>query len=224
MSRPTALVIARTKESAAWEEALRAQGLEVIRADRKGSRDASARVTPSVVVVSEKLPFAGALRITRDLRKGPATREVPVVLVGVRSFTALQRLRLGASAPDATVPPGATPEAIAVAVEEARQKGRVPPVELTPAQQGGLKYSRIGNLLMVLGVIFSLPGTGSGSAEKAWFILLIPLGGLVSDFATGRVDGRRRPLSWQGWAAVVILIAMAIGLAVWPGFFHWAGR
>jgi hypothetical protein len=226
MSSPTVLVIAKPKEASSWEEPLRAHGLEVIRADgRKGARSV-AREAPSVVVVSEKLPFAGALRVTRDLRKDPATRELPVVLVGVRPFTTIQRLRLGTAAPDATVPPGSSPDEIAVAAEEALRKGRLPAVELTPAQRAGLKYSRIGTLLMMFGVIFSFPSIGSSASSpgKAWYILLIPLGGLVSDFATGRVDGRRRPLSWQGWAAVVVLVAMAIGLAVWPSFFRWAGR
>jgi hypothetical protein len=80
---------------------------------------------------------------------------------------------------------------------------------------------------MVFGVIFSFPSLGQRPASegnKAWFILLIPLGGLVSDFATGRVDGRRRPLSWQGWAAIALMVAMAVGLLVWPGFFQWANR
>ena len=99
-------------------------------------------------------------------------------------------------------------------------------MELTPGQQKGLKYSRIGTLLMVFGVIFSFPSIGSSGSSpgKAWYILLIPFGGLVSDFATCRVDGQRRPLSWQGWAALVIMVLMAIGLLVWPGFLRWAGR
>ena len=226
MSQPVALVIARPKELDAWEPALRARGLGVIRAGRRKGAPAVPQ-SPSVVVVSEKLPFAGALRATRDVRKGPVTRELPVVLVGVEPFTTAQRVRLGAGAPDATVPRGATPEQIAEAVEEASRKGRIAPVELTPAQRNGMKYSRIGTLLMMFGVIFSFPSMGpqtSSGHEKAWFILLIPLGGLVSDVATGRVDARRRLLSWQGWAALVILVAMAAGLLFWPGFFHWANR
>jgi hypothetical protein len=224
MSRPTALVIARRQESAAWAEALRAQGMDVIRADAR--EEGSERASPSVVVVSEKLRFAGALRTIRDLRKGPATREIPVVLVGVHPFTPIQQLRLGTAAPDATVPPGSSPEAVAAAADEARRKGRVAPPVLTPAQQAGLRYSRVGNLLMILGVVFSFPGLGpsGGAGGKAWFIELIPLGGLVSDIATGRVDGRKNLLSWQGWAAVVFLIAIAVALLVWPGFFHWADR
>jgi len=227
MPRPTALVIARPKEVDAWEPALRARGLDVIRADgRKRPRDAT-QASPSVVVVSEKLPFAGALRVTRDLRKDPATRELPVLMVGVRPFTATQRLRMGASAPDATVPRGSTPEQVAEATEEASRKGKAAPVELTQAQKAGMKYSRIGTLLMMFGVIFSFPSLGPQTASgggKAWFILLIPLGGLVSDLATGRVDGRRQWLSWQGWAAIVLLVGMAVGLLVWPGFFRWANR
>ncbi len=225
MSRPTALVIASAKQFTAWEEALRGRGLEPVHAGARGAPPGP-RASPSVVVVSEKLPFAGALRATRALRKDPATRELPVVLVGVRPFTNVQRLRLGTAAPDATVVPGATPDEVAAAVEEARHQGRLPPVELTPAQQTGLKYSRIGTLIMVFGVIFSFPSLGSsaGSPGKAWYILLIPLGGLVSDFATGKVDGRRRLLSWQGWTAIALLVAMGVGLLVWPGFFRWASR
>ncbi|HSP19318.1 MAG TPA: hypothetical protein VLQ79_07385 [Myxococcaceae bacterium] len=149
------------------------------------------------------------------------------MLVGVQPFTTAQRLRLGASAPDATVPRGATPEQIADAVEEASRRGKLPPVELTPAQQQGMKYSRIGTLLMMFGVIFSFPSMGSqtaSSGHKAWFILLIPLGGLVSDFATGRVDGRGRLLSWQGWAALLLMVVIGLGLLFWPGFFQWANR
>jgi hypothetical protein len=228
MSQPIALVIARPTELDAWEPALRARGLSVVRAERRRKGAPPPRETPSVVVISEKLPFGGALRATRDLRKGPATRELPVVLVGVQPFTTAQRLRLGVSAPDATVPRGATPEQVAEAVVEASRKGRLPPVELTPAQRAGMKYSRIGTLLMMFGVIFSFPSMGPQNAsshhDKAWFILLIPLGGLVSDLATGRVDGRRRLLSWQGWAALVIMVGVGVGLLAWPGFFDWANR
>lgn len=225
VSTPTALVIARPKESAPWAQALSARGFEVIRADVRKD-EPSPRASPSVVVVSERLPMAGALRTIRDLRKDPATRELPVVLVGVRPFTTVQRVRLGASAPDATVASGASPEDVAAAVEEAHRQGRVPPVELTPAQRAGMKYSRIGTLLMVFGVIFSFPNIGSqqSAGGKAWWILLIPLGGLVSDWATGRVDDRKKLLSWQGWAAFAILAAMAVALLVWPAFFHWADR
>jgi hypothetical protein len=224
MPQPTVLVISSPKQFAAWEDALRSRGLEPVHAGAKSS--GGARPSPAIVVVSEKLPFAGALRVTRNLRKDPATREVPIVLAGVRPFTTAQRLRLGAAAPDATVGPGCSADDVAAAAEEALRKGKVPPVELTPAQRAGLKYSRIGTLLMMFGVIFSFPSASpaGGSSGKAWYILLIPLGGLVSDFATGRVDGRRSPLSWQGWAAVVVLVAMAVGLLVWPGFFRWAGR
>jgi hypothetical protein len=78
---------------------------------------------------------------------------------------------------------------------------------------------------MVLGAVFSLPSLGGASeTAKAWFIELIPLGGLVSDIASGRVDGRQRLLSWHGWSAVALLIAIALGLVFWPGFLLWAGR
>ncbi|HET6412004.1 MAG TPA: hypothetical protein VFG53_08075 [Anaeromyxobacter sp.] len=222
MNRPSVLVFAPQREIAAWEEALRSRGLEVKRPPtRKEAGSVPAREPPSVVVVSEKLPFGGALRATRELRKDPLTREAPVVLVGVRPITIAQRLRLGAAAPDATVDRGATPEAIATAAEEAMRRGRLPPVELTTAQKAGMRYSRIGTMLMVLGVIFSLPAGGSaGTQGRGWFILLIPLGGLLSDFATGRVDGRRRLLSWQGWTAIVLTILMAVGIAFWPDFFR----
>jgi hypothetical protein len=226
MAQPLALVIARPQELDAWEPALRAQGLGVIRAERRKGAPVS-RESPSVVLVSERLPFAGALRATRELRKSPGTRELPVVLVGIQPFTTAQRLRLGVSAPDATVPRGATPEQIAEAAVEASRRGKLPPVELTPAQKQGMKYSRIGTLLMMFGVIFSFPSFGShtaSSGEKAWFILLIPLGGLVSDVATGRVDGRRQVLSWQGWAALALMVGIALGLLFWPGFFEWANR
>jgi ActR/RegA family two-component response regulator len=217
------LLVAPPREAGAWEPALQGRGLEVVRAGggREG-RAAAARTPPAVVAVSEKLPFAGALRAIRELRKDPATREVPVVLVGMAPLTVAQRLRLGASAPDATVPPGARPEAVADAIEEALRRGKLPPPELTPAQRAGMKYSRIGNMLMIFGVIFSMPGGGSG-AGRSWFVLLIPLGGLVSDYATGRVDGRKKLLGWQGWAALVLSVAMAVGILVWPNFFRWAG-
>lgn len=219
------LVIAKPQEAAAWEEPLRARGLEVVRppASRKEARATGPRPPPDVVVVSEKLPFSGALRTTRELRKDPATREVPVVLVGMQPLTTAQRLRLGAAAPDATVPPGAGPDAVAAAAEEALRKGKLPPPELTPAQQAGMKYSRIGNMLMVLGVVFSLPGGGGsgGGQGRAWFILLIPFGGLVSDYATGRVDGRRQLLSWQGWAAIAFMVVMALGILLKPDLFTW---
>ncbi|HSP19319.1 MAG TPA: hypothetical protein VLQ79_07390 [Myxococcaceae bacterium] len=64
MSQLFALVIARPKELDAWEPALRARGLGVIRAERRKGAPV-VRESPSVVVVSEKLPFAGALRTTR---------------------------------------------------------------------------------------------------------------------------------------------------------------
>lgn len=225
MPTPTALVIANAKQFAAWEQALRARGLEPFHAGKKGGE----RPAPSVVVVSEKLPFAGALRVTKDLRKDPATRELPVVLVGAHPFTNSQRLRLGDSAPDATVPPGASPEELAAVVEQALKAGRLPPVELTPSQKQGMRYSRTGTILMVFGVFLSFPSLRPTAGEavdpwRAWCILLIPLGGLVSDISSGRVDGRKRLLSWQGWAAVAIMVGITLGLLFWPGFQRWAGR
>ncbi|HET6437276.1 MAG TPA: hypothetical protein VFG59_04400 [Anaeromyxobacter sp.] len=223
MTRPTVLVVAPPRQLVQWEEPLRAQGLEVVSASsRAEARAASTSRSPSVIVISEKLPMAGALRVTRELRRDPGTREAPVVLVGVAPFTTAQRLRLGAGAPDATVPPGATPEALAAVVAEALRKGKLPPVELSPAQQTGMRYSRIGTMLMLFGVVFTMPlGGGKSSEARAWWILLIPVGGLVSDWATGKVDGRKKLLSWQGWAALAIAAAMSVAILLWPGWFRW---
>jgi len=226
MPVPLVLIVARERDLVAWGDALVARGMEVLHAKgRREALQAVSRRTPAAVLLSERLPFGGALRVARDLRKHPATQEGPVVLHGVQSLTTAQRLRLGPAAPDACVKAGVAAEAVAAAVEEAMKSGRAPPVELTPVQQSAMKYSRIGTMLMVFGVIFSMPGMGSSaqSQNKSWFILLIPLGGLVSDFATGRVDGRRRLLSWQGWTALVLLALMALGVALWPGFFRWPG-
>ncbi|HVO20010.1 MAG TPA: hypothetical protein VMU15_12185 [Anaeromyxobacter sp.] len=226
MPAPLVLIVARERDLPPWADALVARGMEVERAT--GRRQALAAVgqrAPAAVLMSERLPFGAPLRIVRDLRKHPATQEVPVVLHGMRPLTTAQRLRLGQAAPDACLRAGARPDEVAQAVEEALRSGRARPVELTPAQQSAMKYSRIGTMLMVFGVIFSMPGLGGGAQAdgKSWYILLVPLGGLVSDFATGRVDGRRRLLSWQGWAALALLAAMAAGLALWPGAFRWPG-
>jgi hypothetical protein len=216
------LVIAHPREADAWEPALRARGLEVSSArTRKEAGPAASRATPAVVLVSEKLPMMGALRTTRSLRQDPATREAPVVLVGAPPFTVSQRTRLGLSAPDLTVPRGATPEAVADAALEALRTGRAAVPALTPAQQSGMKYSRIASLLMVMGVIFAMPTRQATDAfDHSWFMELIPLGGLVSDIATGRVDGRKRLLSWQGWAAIGFLVAIALGIVFWPSVFR----
>src|SRR5512142_2654259 len=143
MAKPPVLIIAHPREAAAWEQALRARGHEVsTAASRKAAGPAVRSATPAVVLVSERLPMAGALRVIRDLRQDPATREAPVVLAGLAPFTVSQRLRLGLSAPDATVPRGASPEAVAEAVEQALRTGKLPPPELTPAQQAAQRYSR----------------------------------------------------------------------------------
>ena len=97
MSRPTVLVVAPARQLAAWEEPLRAQGLEVVRAtSRQEARTAAAGQPLSVVLVSEKLPFAGALRVIRELRKDPATREASLnsqtSLLTAREFALLQAL------------------------------------------------------------------------------------------------------------------------------------
>ena len=226
MPGPLVLIVARERDLPAWGDALTARGMEVLRArSRREALRAVSQRTPAAVLLSDRLPFSGALRIARDLRRHPAAQEVPVVLCGARPLTTAQRLRLGPAAPDACVQAGSGAEELAHAVEEAMKSGRARPVELTPAQQSALKYSRIGTMLMVFGVIFSMPGMGSAaqSEGRSWFILLIPLGGLVSDFATGRVDGRRRLLTWQGWTALVLLGVMAAGIALWPGFFRWPG-
>ncbi len=222
MSSAPVLVVAPAREALLWEEALRGRNLEPIRADRKRAREQAARQAPAVVVVSEKLPFVGGLRVIRDLRRDPATREAPIVLVGVQPITTTQRLRLGASAPDATVPRGASAEAVAEAAAEAARRGKLPPVELTPAQQAGMKYTRLGTVLMMLGVFLSLPvqRAGGQTSDQSWFLLLIPLGGLVTDFAAGRVDGRRKLLSWQGWAAIGFMVIIALGIVLVPQFFR----
>jgi len=174
-----------------------------------------------VVLVSQKLPMAGALRVVRDLRADPATREAPVVLAGVAPLTVSQRLRLGLAAPDVTSPRGAGAEAVADAVEQALRTGKLPPPELTPAQQAAQRYSRIATMLMMMGVIFALPaGPSSQGFDRSWFMELIPLGGLLSDYTTGRVDGRRRLLSWQGWTAIALMVGMAAGILFWPSVFR----
>jgi hypothetical protein len=224
MTRSPILIVAPPRELPAWEAALQGRGLEVERATSRGeARAAVARRSPSAVVVSERLPFGGALRVTRELRKDPATKEVPVAVIGLPPLTNGQRLRLGAAAPDTCLKAGTSAEDVATAVVDLLEHGRPPPVELTPAQQAGMRYSRIGTMLMVLGVIFSMPGTGGSQASdsRAWFVLLIPLGGLVSDVATGRVDGRPRLLSWQGWTALALIGVMAAGIVLWPAFFRW---
>jgi ActR/RegA family two-component response regulator len=231
MPAPLVLVVATEGDLRAWADALGAHGMEVVRAaSRREALQAVAKRAPTAVLLSERLRFGASLRIVRDLRRHPATQQVPVVLHGLAPLTTAQRLRLGQGAPDACLPAKAGAEEVAAAVEQVLRDGRAKPVELTPAQQSAMKYSRIGTMLMVLGVFFSMPGMGMGGAagagadNRAWYILLVPLGGLVSDYATGRVDGRRRTLSWQGWTALALLAAMAAGIALWPGFFRWPGQ
>lgn len=219
MNSAPVLVIAHPREVLLWEDALRARKLEPIRADRGTALREAVRQSPAAIVVSEKLPRLGALRVIRDLRRDPATREAPVVLVGVQPFSTAQRLRLGTGAPDATVAPGSSPEAVAEAVAEAMKRGRVPPPELTPAQQAGMRYSRVGTVLMMMGVFLSIPQAGARQDHGSWFLLLIPLGGLVTDIGTGRVDGRKKLLSWQGWAAIAFMAVIALGIVFMPGFF-----
>jgi hypothetical protein len=220
-STPLVLVLATARDQSAWADALGARGMEVVRAgSRREALAAVAQRAPGVVLLSERIRF-GALRLIRDLRRHPGSQEVPVVLHGLAPLTVAQRLRLGPGAPDVSLPGKATAEEVADAVQGALRSGRAPPVQLTPAQQHAMKYSRIGTLLMVFGVMFSMPLGGQAQADsKAWFILLVPLGGLVSDYATGRVDGRKRPLSWQGWTALALVVVMAAVVVIWPGFFR----
>jgi CheY-like chemotaxis protein len=222
MSSAPVLVVAPAREALLWEDALRGRNLEPTQVDRGSARKQAARQAPAVVVVSEKLPFMGGLRVIRELRRDPATREAPIVLVGVQPLTTTQRLRLGASAPDATVPRGASAEAVADAAAEAARRGKSPPVELTPVQQAGMKYTRLGTVLMMMGVFLSLPvqRAGGQSTDQSWFLLLIPFGGLVTDYAAGRVDGRKELLSWQGWAAIGFMVVIALGIVFLPQFFR----
>jgi CheY-like chemotaxis protein len=228
MSRPSVLVVATKKELQPWEAALQSRGYDVTcTTSHKEAAAALAQRSPSVVLVSEKLPLGGALRISKDFQKHPATQQTPVVFYGIAPLTVAQRVRLGPSAPDATVKAGASADEVAAAVAAALEKGKLPPLQLTPQQQSGMKYSRIGNMMMVFGVIFSMPGLGGGapapgaSDHKSWFLLLVPLGGLVADYATGLVDQRKKLLTWQGWAAVAMAGVIAVGILVWPDFFAW---
>jgi len=222
MSSAPVLVVAPEHEALLWQDALRGRNLEPIRADRRSARQQAARQAPAVVVVSERLAWMGGLRVIRELRRDPATREAPIVLVGVQPITTTQRLRLGPSAPDATVPRGASAEVVAEAAAEAARRGKLPPVELTPVQQAGMKYTRLGTVLMMMGVFLSLPvqRPGDQAADQSWFLLLIPFGGLVTDYAAGRVDGRKKLLSWQGWAAIGFMVVIALGIVFLPRFFR----
>jgi hypothetical protein len=74
-----------------------------------------------------------------------------------------------------------------------------------------------------------MPGLGGaasakGADSKAWFLLLVPLGGLISDYASGLVDERKKLLTWQGWAALGLAVALSVGILLWPGFFAWPGH
>jgi CheY-like chemotaxis protein len=222
MSKAPILVVAHPREAAAWEAALRARGLEVVTArSAKDAEPAVRSAAPAAVLVSERLPFAGALRAIRALRFDPASREAPVVLAGSAPFTVSQRLRLGAAAPDATVPRNARPEAVAEAVLEALRQGKLAPPELTPAQQQAQRYARLASVLMLLGVFFAMAGGPTAQGfDRSWFVELVPLGGLVSDIATGRVDGRKKLLSWQGWAAIGFMVVIAVGIVFWPRVFR----
>jgi CheY-like chemotaxis protein len=231
MSRSSVLVVAPKKELQAWEDVLRARGHDVTcAASPKEASAAVAQRSPSAVLVSEKLPLGGALRLAKEFQKHPATQQTPVVMAGIAPLTVAQRVRLGPGAPDATVKRGATAEEVADAVAAALEKGKLPPLQLTPQQQSGMKYSRIGNMMMVFGVIFSMPGLGGGapapgaSDNKSWFLLLVPLGGLVADYATGLVDQRKKLLTWQGWAAIAMAGIIAVAILVWPDYFAWPTR
>lgn len=231
MSRPFVLVVATKKELPAWEDSLRARGYDVTSASsHKEAALAVSQRSPSVVLVSEKLAMGGAMRLAKDFQKHPATQQTPIVFYGIAPLTVAQRVRLGPSAPDATIKRGAGAEEVTDAVAAALAKGKLPPVQLTPQQQAGIKYSRVGNMMMVFGVIFSMPGFGGGASapgatdNKAWFLLLVPLGGLVADYATGLVDQRKQRLTWQGWAAVAMAGVIAVGILLWPGFFAWPAR
>jgi ActR/RegA family two-component response regulator len=214
------LAVAPPKQLETWEPALRARGLEVLRAS--GHAEALSelrRSNAAAVVVSERLPWNGALRVARAVRADSGLAGVPVVVVGYPELTTAQRLRLRGGAPDASVPMKASPDEVAAAVQAAVERGPLPPVVLTPEQERALKVSRVAMLLMLFGVIFSFPTRSPTAAAQIWWILLVPLGGLLSDWATGRVDGRARLLSWQGWAAIVLGVAIAVAIPLFPGWF-----
>jgi ActR/RegA family two-component response regulator len=214
------LAVAPPKLLQTWEPALRARGFEVIRA--AGRADALSELRRSnvaAVVVSERLPWNAALRITRAVKSDSGLAGVPVVVAGFPEITTAQRLRLRGSAPDATVPMKATPEEVAAAVSGAAERGPLPALELTPAQERAARLQRAATILMLAGVVLSLPTRGLSSGAQIWFILLVPAGGLVADWANGRLDGRRAWLSWQGWAAIVLGFAMAAAIVLFPWFF-----
>ena len=121
------LAVAPPKLLQTWEPALRARGFEVIRA--AGRADALSELRRSnvaAVVVSERLPWNAALRITRAVKSDSGLAGVPVVVAGFPEITTAQRLRLRGSAPDATVPMKATPEEVAAAVSGAAERGPLP--------------------------------------------------------------------------------------------------
>jgi hypothetical protein len=214
------LVVARASELAQWQPALEARGLRVIpAADRGDAKSELARSNVSAVVVSERLPWNGALRLVREVRTDQSLATVPVVVVGLPEVTPSMRLRLRGGAPDATLPRTATPEAVAQRVEEAIAAGPVKPVELTPAQERAARLQRTANILMIFGLILSMPLTGPAGPGQAWWILLVPAGGLLADWATGRVDGRKKLFSWQGWAAIAAAVVLVGVILRFPGFF-----
>lgn len=224
MEHTSVLVVAGPAELLAWANALEARGFEVVRAATRGEALRVVRHQPlSAVLASVRLAWDGGLRLCRELKRDPALRELPVVLVGLAPLTPAERLRLR-GAPDDCLAAGARAEEVAAAVEAAVQRGARPIPEPTPQQARALKLSRIGTLLMVFGVMLSLPRPGAAGAQhadpRAWFLMLVPLGGLVSDYATGRADGRARRLSWQGWAALGLGIALALSIVLFPGFYR----
>jgi DNA-binding NarL/FixJ family response regulator len=224
MTRPI-LAVASPKLLATWEPALRAQGFDVVRAaGRDDAQSELRRSNFSAVVVSGRLPWNGATRVARAVHADPGSAAVPVLAVGLPEITTAQRLRLRSGAPDATVPANARPEALAAAVAAAIERGPVPLPELNPEQQRAMRMSRIATWLMLFGVVFSMQSRNPGSSAQAWWVILVPAGGLLADYATGRVDGRARLLSWQGWAAIVLGVGLAAGIVLYPGFFAWPTR
>lgn len=214
------LIVAPSKELAAWQAALEARGLRVIPAANRGdAKSELKRSNVSAVLVSERLPWDAALRLSREVRTDETLAAVPVVAVGLPAITPSMRLRLRGGVPDATLPRGAAPEAVAQRVEEAIAAGPAKPVALTPEQERAAKLQRAANLVMMFGLIFSLPLRGPSASGQAWWVMLVPAGGVLADWATGRLDGRRKLLSWQGWAAIAAAAVLVVAILRFPAFF-----
>ncbi len=214
------LVVAPSKELALWQSALEARGLRAIPARSHGdAKSELKRSNVSAVLVSERLPWNAALRLAREVRVDAAMAAVPVVAVGLPTMTPSMRLRLRGAAPDVTVPKGTDPAAIAQRVEEAIAAGPAPALELTPEQQRSAQIQRVANILMVVGLVLSMPFRGPAAPGQAWWILLVPAGGLIADWATGRMDGRGKLLSWQGWTAIAAAVVLVAVILRFPAFF-----